>query len=80
MNKNALFNLVLGAMIAVTVPVLAALGESRLDAYVSIFTLEYFVSLAVIRPRRRTRDFLAGALLAVFFLIVGFRVAEILLA
>lgn len=80
MNKNALFNLVLGAMIAVTVPVLAALGESRLDAYVSIFTLEYFVSLTVIRPRRRTRDFLAGALLAVFFLIVGFRVAEILMA
>ena len=80
MNKNLLFNLVLGAMIVATVPSLAALGESRLDAYVSMFTLEYFVALAVLRPRRRIRDILAWILLAIFSIIVGFRIMEILVS
>ena len=66
-------------MISITVPILAALGESRLDAYISLFVLEYFVALALLRPRRRTWDFLAVILVAVFFVIVGFRVAETLL-
>lgn len=79
MNKNLLSNLVLAALIVLTVAILAALGERRLDVYVSIFTLEYFIVLAVLRPRRRTRDILAFVLLAVFSFIVGVRVAEILL-
>ena len=79
MNKNLLFNLVLGGMIALTVPILGALGEMRLDAYVSMFTLEYFIAMAILRPRRRIKDILALILLIIFSLIVGFRVAEILL-
>jgi len=79
MNKNLLFNLVLGGMIALTVPILGALGETRLDAYVSMFTLEYFIATAILRPRRRIKDILALILLIIFSLIVGFRVAEILL-
>ena len=79
MNKNLLFNLVLGGMIALTVPILGALREMRLDAYVSMFTLEYFIATAILRPRRRIKDILALILLIVFSLIVGFRVAEILL-
>lgn len=79
MNKNVLFNLVLGAMISLTVGALGMLGENRLDAYVSMFTLEYFIAMAVLRPRRRIKDILAAVLLVVFFLIVGIRVAEILL-
>ena len=51
----------------------------RLDAYVSMFTLEYFIATAILRPRRRIKDILALILLIVFSLIVGFRVAEILL-
>jgi len=79
MNKNALFNLVLGFMIVITVAALGALGEMRLDAYVSMFTLEYFIGLTILRPRRRIKDFLAAALLVTFFIIVGIRAAEIIL-
>ena len=79
MNKNLLFNMVLGGMITLTVPILGALGETRLDAYVSIFTLEYFIATAILRPRRRIKDILALILLIIFFFIVGVRVAEILL-
>lgn len=79
MNKNLLFNLILGAMITLTVPILGALGEMRLDAYISMFALEYFVAMAVLRPRRRTIDLLAIILLSIFFIIVGVRVIEILL-
>jgi len=77
-SKNAAFNLVLGLMMFATVPVLAALGETRLDLYVSLFTLEYFVATALLRPRRRFRDPIAPALLAVFLVIVARRVVEIL--
>ena len=63
MNKNLLFNLVLGGMIALTVPILGALGETRLDAYVSMFTLEYFIATAILRPRRRIKDILALSLI-----------------
>jgi len=79
MNKNLLFNVVLGGMIILTVPILGALGETRLDAYVSMFTLEYFIATAILRPRRRIKDILALILLIIFFFIVGVRVAEILL-
>ena len=79
MNKNLLFNIVLGGMITLTVPILGALGETRLDAYVSMFTLEYFIATAILRPRRRIKDILALILLMIFFFIVGVRVAEILL-
>ncbi|MCD6126703.1 MAG: hypothetical protein J7J19_06895 [Thaumarchaeota archaeon] len=79
MNKNLLFNIVLGGMITLTVPILGALGETRLDAYVSMFTLEYFIATAILRPRRRIKDILALILLIIFFFIVGVRVAEILL-
>lgn len=79
MNKNILFNIILGAMIVVTVAVFGALGEKGLDAYVSMFTLEYFVATAILRPRRRIKDLLAIALLTIFSIIVAYRVAEILL-
>ena len=61
------------------VSALAALNESRLDVYVSMFTLLYFAATAVFRPRRRTWDFLALALLAAFTYVVAVRVLEILL-
>jgi hypothetical protein len=63
----------------VAVSALAALNESRLDVYVSMFTLIYFAATAVFRPRRRTWDFLALALLAAFTYVVAVRVLEILL-
>lgn len=78
MNKNMLFNLILAVMIIITVTALGAIGESRLDVYISLFTLEYFIGLAVLRPRRRTLDFLAIALLIIFIIIVGIRIIEVI--
>jgi hypothetical protein len=78
MDKNILFNIVLGSMIVPTVAILNALGEARLDVYVSMYTLEYFVAKAVLRPRRRFFDVLGPLLLTVFSIIVGVRVWEIL--
>jgi hypothetical protein len=69
----------LAALTAVAASSLAALGENRLDVYVSVFTLIYFVLTALFRPRRRTFDFLALALLAAFFYIVAVRILEILI-
>jgi len=79
MNRSLLFNIVLAAMIVVTVAALGALSEERLDVYVSFFTLEYLVGLTLLRPRRRTIDFLAITLLAAFLVIAGIRVAEVVL-
>jgi hypothetical protein len=78
LDKNMAFNIVLGVMIVITVTALSALGESRLDVYVSMFTVEYFAALAIFRPRRRFLDVIAIALLAVFAMIVALRVAEVL--
>jgi hypothetical protein len=78
MDKNILFNIVLGSMIVPTVAILSALGEARLDVYVSMYTLEYFVAKAVLRPRRRFVDALGLLLLTAFSIIVGVRVWEIL--
>lgn len=80
MNRGALFNILLGFLICLTVAIFAALKEHRLDVYFSMFTLEYFILTAILRPRRRFKDFLAATLLAIFFIIVGFRIMEVLAA
>lgn len=78
MDRNNLYLITLALLISVATSCLAALGESRLDAYVSIFTLIYFTLNAVFRPRKRTFDFLAIALLVAFSYIVAVKVLEIL--
>jgi hypothetical protein len=78
MDKNILFNIVLGFMIVSTAVILSGLGEMRLDVYISMYTLEYFVAKAVLRPRRRFLDILGLALLLIFSIIVCFRIWEIL--
>lgn len=78
LDKNYLFNLCLALMIFLTVPVLAALGEVRLDVYFSMFTLEYFIAYALFRPRRRIRDPVGPALFIIFAYIVALRVLEVL--
>jgi hypothetical protein len=80
MDKNILFNIVLGFMIVSTASILSGLGEMRLDVYLSMYTLEYFVAKAVLRPRRRFFDVLGLVLFLVFSIIVCFRVWEILRA
>uniref|UniRef100_A0A7C3ETB1 Uncharacterized protein n=1 Tax=Candidatus Methanomethylicus mesodigestus TaxID=1867258 RepID=A0A7C3ETB1_9CREN len=78
MEKSQISNLVLGSFIFATVWALSSLGEGRIDVYVSMFALEYFVCLAVFRPRRRCFDFPAALLFGAFALIVSLRVIEIL--
>lgn len=78
MDKHTLYIITFTILIMVSVSSLAALGESRLDVYISIFTLEYFTLSAIFRPRRRTIDFLAIFLLIIFAYIVTVRVLEIL--
>ena len=79
MNRNHLFNLLLALLITVTVPFLSALGENRVDAYVSLFILEYFVLSSILRPRRiMGRDYLAAILFIIFMVIVAYRVMQVL--
>lgn len=78
MDRHALHLITLTLLITLAVSSLAALNENRLDVYLSIFTLAYFVSTAIFRPKRRTLDFLALILLAIFSYIVAIRVLEVL--
>lgn len=78
MDKSHLSNLVLASFVAITVWALSSLGEYRIDVYISMFALEYFVCLAVFRPRRRTFDLPAAALFGAFAVIVSLRVIEVL--
>jgi len=78
LDRHSLYLTALALMVTLTVSALAALNESRLDVYVSMFTLVYFTATAVFRPRKRTWDFLALILLAIFTYIVTLRVLEIL--
>jgi hypothetical protein len=78
MNRNILSNIILCPLILFTVPILWSLGEVRLDAYISMFTLEYFVVKAIFNPRRIVKDVLALALLTVFAAIVSYKILQVL--
>jgi len=80
MDKNILFNIILGFMIVSTAVILSSLGEVRLDVYISMYTLEYFIAKAVLGPRRRFFDILGLALFLIFSILVCFRIWEILQA
>jgi len=60
--------------------ILAALGEARIDAYVSVSILIYFVATTIQPSIRKYSDLrvLDALLIALFSLIVVFRVLEIL--
>ncbi|MEM3403472.1 MAG: hypothetical protein QXJ17_02810 [Nitrososphaeria archaeon] len=78
MDKHTIYLITLTTLFVISVPVLAALGEERLDVYTSIFTLEYFALSAIFRPRGRARGLLALALLIVFLYTVALRIIKIL--
>jgi len=77
-ERDHLANTVLAFMVFLTFWALYSLGEGRIDAYISMYTLEYFVVKALFRPRRIKRDYLALILFAVFVVIVARRVLEVL--
>ncbi|MEM0267098.1 MAG: hypothetical protein QXT33_06430 [Thermofilum sp.] len=77
-RKDKLFNALLPGLYSVSVAALAALGERRLDAYFSILVLEYAVLHALLRPKRKGRDFILIALIALFTVVVALRIVEVL--
>lgn len=78
MDKQKQYVVALGGLIMATVVALSALGEARLDVYVSLFAVCYFAASALFQPRRRVPDVVGGALFAVFCVIVLRKVLEIL--
>jgi hypothetical protein len=78
MDKRKSYVLTLAFLLAASTVALSALKEMRLDAYISIFAIDYFIASAVFRPRRRTMDFIGIALFIAFAYIVALKVMEIL--
>ncbi len=78
MDKHKIYIFTLTLTVLSIVVLLAALKETKLDVYLSIYTVCYFFTSALFRPRRRIGDIVGGGLFAVFCVIVGFRVVEIL--
>lgn len=78
-SRDHASNTILAIMITITSWFLWEAGEGRVDAYISLYTLEYLVIKAIARPRRIYRDWLALILIAIFILIVGYRVYEVIL-
>jgi len=67
---------------AITTAVLSAFGENRLDLYVSLYILEYFVITLLhspLNPRsQKILNALGYTLFAIFMVIVALKVLEIL--
>lgn len=78
MEKHNLYLVSLAALMLGSTVSLAALNETRLDVYLSIFTISYFIASAIFNPRRRWKDFIGAALFLIFACIVALRVLEIL--
>lgn len=57
---------------------LSALGEARMEVYYSLFTVAYFASGALYRPRRRCLDLPGLILFSGFCWIVALKIVEIL--
>jgi hypothetical protein len=78
MNRYSLYLFTQAILFYTATVSLAALKENRLDVYLSLFVLAYFVTEALFRPRHRTFNFLALVLLILFIIIVSLRVMEVL--
>ena len=78
MDKQKQYVVILGGLLMATVVAMSALGEARLDVYVSLFTVCYFAASALFQPRRRFPDIVGGALFLVFGVIVLQKIWEIL--
>jgi len=74
--------LVYTTLVVLSVIGLYALGEKRVDVYISLNILAYYVSYAVTGPAYTSRHvkILNIVLFAVFTVIVAFRVYEVLVS
>lgn len=78
MDKQKQYATALCGLLMATVVSLSALGEARLEVYVSLFTVCYFAAAALFQPRRRFYDIVGGTLLLVFAFIVAQKILEII--
>ena len=79
MDRSYVANTILALLITLTVWGLWSIGETRIDAYLTFFVLEYTIVKTILRPRRAGLDWLFVLLLMIFFTCVGFRVYEVLM-
>jgi len=79
LDRRRIYILTLALLLVASTLALSASRESRLDVYISVFAIDYFVASTVLRPRRRTFDFIGVALLVAFAFIVALRFVEILM-
>ena len=83
MDRHILFVLLLAVFFLFTVVILAAMGQTRLDVCMAVFTIEYLALVEILRPRRRFMtalglDPVGLGLVIIFGLIVTRKVVEIL--
>jgi hypothetical protein len=77
-DKQKQYIVSLCGLLMTTVVSLSALGEARLEVYVSLFTVCYFAATVLFQPRRKFFDVVGGAMFLVFSLIVVKKVLEII--
>lgn len=78
MNRRYLFLALYSLAAFIIASSLIFLGERRLDVYLSLYILNYFIMVSIFDPKIKYRSFLNIVLFIIFILIVVFRVAEIL--
>jgi hypothetical protein len=78
MDKQKQYIIVLSVILVSVIVSLSALKETRLEVYFSLFTVCYFGSSALFRPRRKMFDFLGVILFFGFCYIVLVKVLDIL--
>jgi hypothetical protein len=80
LNERYLFSM--AAIYALTTAILAAFNEDRLDLYLSVYIIEYFILTLLHSPLKpktsRMLDATGYALFAIFVIIVAIQVWEIL--
>jgi len=77
-DKQKRYVVTLGGLLMAAEVSLSALGEERLDVYVSLFAVCHFAAAALFQPRRRFFDVVGGALFIIFCIIVLRKVLEII--
>ncbi len=78
MERQNQYLLTLATLLLLSAVGLSMIGGYAVDAYVSLFTICYFVASTIFRPRRLTSDFVGVSLFIAFSYIVALRVLAIL--
>jgi len=74
--RNNAYFLTLAILLFASVVLLSAFGVRSISAYLSLFSICYFASSFVFRPKRKTTDFVGLGLLyyTLLFLATAFKV------